>query len=132
MRWARSAVLGVVVLVACGMAEVPLRDSIVPPPALSMKDVEDGILRALAPPSLWAVDGAEPGAVYAARVEGEQALLVAIDYSTYSVSLRIVAAQGLEYTGPRMGRQGVEWMDQLDEQVRVALGARHDGPLHRW
>jgi len=130
MRWA--VVLGVVVLAGCGLAEIPMRDSIVPPAALSMPEVEAGILRALEPPSPWTVDGTEPGAVYANRIEGEQGLRVAIDYSTYSVSLRIVSAVGLDFKYVRMDRRGVEWMDELDEQVRVALGARHDGPLHRW
>jgi len=130
MKWA--VVLGVVVLAACRLADIPLRDSIAPPPALSMAEVEAGILRALEPPSQWTVDGTEPGAVYATRIEGEHGLRVAIDYSTYSVSLRIVAATGLDFKGVRMDRRGVEWMDQLDEDVRVALGARRDGPLLRW
>lgn len=130
MRWV--VVLGVVVLTACGVTEIPMRDSIAPPAALTMAEVEAGILRALEPPSPWTVDRTEPGAVYATRIEGEQGLKVAIDYSTYSVSLRIVAAEGLDFKYVRMDRRGVEWMDQLDEQVRVALGARHDGPLSRW
>ena len=121
-----------VALAACRLTAVPMRESISPPPTLSMQEVEAGILQALAPPSLWTLDAREPATVYATRIEGTQALRVAIDYSTYRVTLRIVAARDLDFTGVRIDRRALEWVDQLDEQVRVGLGARSETAAHHW